>query len=69
MSGKGDRNRTTDTDRYRQNHARVFKPKAPFYEDIQRCETNFINCGEWSVHTESHKLCHAGSTPAPAPNT
>ena len=41
MNGKGDRNRTTDWDKFYDGYNRIFRPKEPFYTDIKKYESRF----------------------------
>lgn len=41
MNGKGDRNRTADWDAFYDGYNRVFRPKEPFYKDVQEYESRF----------------------------
>lgn len=41
MSGKGDRNRTDNWDAFYQGYNKVFRPKEPFYKDVQEYESRF----------------------------
>ena len=41
MNGKGDRNRTSDWDAFYEGYNRVFRPKNPFYKDVQEYESRF----------------------------
>lgn len=41
MSGKGDRNRISNWDKFYEGYNRVFRPKEPFYTDIKEYESRF----------------------------
>lgn len=41
MSGKGDRNRVSDWDKFYEGYNRVFRPKEPFYTDVKEYESRF----------------------------
>jgi len=41
MNGKGDRNRTTDWEKFYDGYNKVFRPKEPFYKDVQEYESRF----------------------------
>jgi len=41
MNGKGDRNRTTNWDKFYDGYNRIFRPKKPFYTDIKKYESRF----------------------------
>jgi len=41
MNGKGDRNRTTDWEKFYDGYNKVFCPKEPFYKDIKKYESRF----------------------------
>jgi hypothetical protein len=41
MNGKGDRNRTSNWDAFYDGYNRVFRPKEPFYKDVQEYESRF----------------------------
>ena len=41
MSGKGDRNRTDNWDAFYEGYNKVFRPKEPFYKDVQEYESRF----------------------------
>jgi hypothetical protein len=43
MNGKGDRNRTTDWEKFYDGYNKVFRPKEPFYKDIKKYESRFRN--------------------------
>lgn len=43
MNGKGDRNRTSNWDAFYEGYNRVFRPKNPFYRDVQEYESRFRN--------------------------
>lgn len=39
--GKGDKDRTTDREKYEKNYARVFEPKEPLKADAEKHEDAF----------------------------
>ena len=41
MSGKGDRNRVSNWDKFYDGYNRIFRPKEPFYTDIKEYESRF----------------------------
>ena len=41
MSGKGDRNRISNWDKFYEGYNRVFRPQEPFYTDIKEYESRF----------------------------
>ena len=41
MNGKGDRNRTSNWDAFYEGYNNVFRPKEPFYNDVQEYESRF----------------------------
>jgi len=41
MSGKGDRNRVSNWDKFYEGYNRVFRPKEPFCTDVQEYESRF----------------------------
>ena len=41
MSGKGDRNRVSDWDKFYEGYNRVFRPQEPFYTDVKEYESRF----------------------------
>jgi len=41
MNGKGDRNRTSNWDAFYEGYNNVFRPKEPFYDDVQKYESRF----------------------------
>jgi len=41
MNGKGDRNRTSNWEKFYEGYNKVFRPKEPFYKDVQEYESRF----------------------------
>ena len=41
MSGKGDRSRVSNWDKFYDGYNRIFRPKEPFYTDIKEYESRF----------------------------
>jgi hypothetical protein len=41
MNGKGDRDRTADWEKFYEGYNKVFRPKEPFYKDVQEYESRF----------------------------
>ena len=41
MNGKGDRDRTSDREAFYKAYDTIFKPKEPFYKDVQKYESRF----------------------------
>ena len=41
MNGKGDRNRTSNWEKFYDGYNKVFRPKEPFYKDIKKYESRF----------------------------
>lgn len=61
MSGKGDRDRTSDREAYERNYMQVFRPKEPMYSDILKYESAYRGK---QASTQGDSSGDAGSTPA-----
>jgi len=48
MNGKGDRNRVSNWDKFYDGYNRIFRPKEPFYTDVQEYESRFRGGGSGS---------------------
>jgi len=61
MNGKGDRNRVSNWDKFYEGYNTIFRPKEPFYTDVQEYESRFR--GGNSDSTKAEMPSDVGANP------